>query len=353
MAPEVKNERSNSVRYGRPLLVGLCLLASGLAACGQPSAAQSPTTDATASSTAPHSGKHVVWVDSYHPEYEWSIQLEEGLRSVFEGSGVQFTVLRMDTKNIKEADARAAVAAAMNTEIEQLQPDVVIATDDNAQKYLVVPFLLDSDLPVVFAGVNWDASPYGYPTDSITGMVEVDLVVELLDLLDPYSNGDRVGYLSGDTSTDHKVAAAYNDRFFDGEMAARFVTTFDEFKVAFEEMQGEVDILFVGNNSGIDGWDDAEAEAWATEATRIPTGSRQSWMAPYVLITLAREGAEQGEWAAEAALRILDGSAPADIPVAENERGELYLNLTIADVLGIALPPSVLRNAEIYPENAG
>ena len=341
---------ANSKRACRSGLIGLCLLASGLAACGQPSAAQSPATDATTSTVATYAGKQVVWVDSYHAEYEWSIALESGLRSVFEDSGVEFAVLRMDTKNISDADERAAIAANMSAEIEQLQPDVVIATDDNAQKYLVVPHLADTDLPVVFAGVNWDASPYGYPTDTITGMVEVDLVTELVDLLSPYAAGEAIGYLSGDTSTDHKVADAYNNRFFDGEMEARFVTSFDEFKVAFDELQESVDILFVGNNAGIDGWDDVAAEAWIGDATRIPTGSRQSWMAAYVLISLARLGTEQGEWAAGAALRILDGTAPGDIPVAENERGELLVNLTLADALGLALPPSVLRNATIYPD---
>jgi hypothetical protein len=33
-----------------------------------------------------------------------------------------------------------------------------------------------NDLPVVFVGVNWDASPYGYPTANVTGSVEVELI---------------------------------------------------------------------------------------------------------------------------------------------------------------------------------
>lgn len=339
---------TNPPRARRSALVGVCLLAMVLAACGQPGSAQSPTTEPATPSIEAYAGKQVVWVDSYHAEYEWSMAIEAGLQAVFEDSGVEITVLRMDTKNLTDADQRASVAAGISAEIELLQPDVVIATDDNAQKYLVVPHLAEAGLPIVFAGVNWDASPYGYPTDTITGMVEVDLVTELLDLLSPYAAGQVVGYLSGDTSTDHKVADAYNERFFSGEMETRFVASFDEFKVAFEELQDSVDILFVGNNAGIDEWDDATAEAWINDVTRIPTGSRQSWMAPYVLMSLARLGTEQGEWAAEATLRILDGAAPGSIAMAENEQGELFVNLTIAETLGVALPPSVLRNAEIY-----
>lgn len=309
--------------------------------------------DTSTPTAAPYEGKQVVWVDSYHPEYEWSIGIETGLRSVLAASGAEVTVLRMDTKNITDSDERAAIADEMAAEIQRLQPDIVIATDDNAQKYLVVPHLVGTELPVVFAGVNWDATPYGYPADNVTGMVEVDLVVELLGLLSPYAAGDAVGYLSGDTSTDHKVADAYNQRFFDGEMSTRFVSTFDEFKVAFAEMQQTVDILFVGNNSGIDGWDGAAAEAWILEVTEIPTGSRQTWMAPYVMITIGRIGAEQGEWAADAALSIIDGTVPSDIPIAENERGELIVNLLIAENLDAALPPSVLRNATIYTGDDG
>ena len=43
-------------------------------------------------------------------------------------------------------------------EIDAFKPDVVIAADDNASKYLIEPYFKDAALPFVFCGVNWDAS---------------------------------------------------------------------------------------------------------------------------------------------------------------------------------------------------
>jgi len=58
---------------------------------------------------------------------------------------------------------------------------------------------------------------------------------------------------------------------------------------------------------------------------------------------------EQGEWAAQAALKILGGTSPADIPIEQNKKGRLILNLDLAEKLNITFPPSVLKNAEIAP----
>jgi hypothetical protein len=52
--------------------------------------------------------------------------------------------------------------------------------------------------------------------------------------------------------------------------------------------------------------------------TKVPTGSINDWMAPYCLLTLARRTEEQGEWAAQTALLILDGTPISSIAVAEN-----------------------------------
>ena len=253
----------------------------------------------------------------------------------------------MDTKRNKGDEFGQQAASDVMAELEAFEPDVVIASDDNAQKYFVVPYLKDTDTPVVFCCVNWDASDYGYPASNVTGMIEVDLVAQMIELLKPYAQGERVGYLSGESNTDIKLVKVYNERFFDGKMQASHVQTFAEFKDKFMQMQEEVDILYL-NNSGIEDWDDQAAEEFMVQNSRIPTGARSSWMAPFTLITVAKLGEEQGEWSAQAALRILDGTPVSDIAVTENKEGRLILNFNIAEQLDVVFAPSMLRNAEIY-----
>ncbi len=338
----------SSAGLTRCLVVGLVLLvlSSGVMACSSPT--PTPQVDPVPSPQAQYAGKKIVWVDSYHQGYEWSDGVEKGIRETLDGTGVELKVVRMDTNRNPGAEFGKAAGLAAKAEIDAFQPDVIIACDDNAQEYLIVPYYKDTSMPVIFCGVNWDASPYGYPASNVTGMIEVDFVPQMVENLKEYAQGERVGYLSGDRSTDRKLAEIYNDRFFDGQMKVSFVKTFDEFKAAFLDLQEDVDILYIGNNAGIEGWDDEQARQFCTENTKIPSGTRQPWLAPYVLMVLGRFEDEQGIWSAQAALQVLDGTPISQIPMSENKKIRFILNLDIADELGVVFSPSLLRNAEIF-----
>lgn len=292
-------------------------------------------------------GKKILWVDSYHEGYEWSDGIERGIRGVLEGKGVELRIFRMDTKRKSSEEAKKVAGMAAKAEVNVFQPDLVIASDDNAQSHFVVPFLKNTSLPVVFCGVNWDASIYGYPCENITGMVEVDLVEETVRVVRPYMKGDRVGYLSGTDETEKKIVEAYNRRFFGGTMKVALVTTFAEFQEKFLEFQKEVDLIFLRNNASIQGWDAELAKAFLLEHTVIPTATSNEWMAPFVAVCMARLGEEQGEWAAQAALQILGGAKPSEIPIAENRKAKLIVNLKMAKAAGVIFPASVLKTATI------
>ena len=327
------------------VLVSVC---SGLMACNTPASVPvgGPTSDAKA--VAEYTGKKILFVNSYHEGYEWSDGIESGLQEVLKDTGVEVKFVRMDTKNNPSVEFAVEAGKAAKAEIDAFQPDVLIAADDNAQKYVIVPYYMGSSQPVVFCGINWDASNYNYPASNITGMIEVELPDRLIEHLETYAKGQKVGYLTVDSETERSVAAIYNERFFNGEMEIYWVETWEDYKATFIQAQAEVDILFLGNNAGIDYWNLEEAEKFVVDNIEVPTGSINDWMAPYALITLAKSSYEQGEWAAQAALRILKGTPASEIPLVENKIGELILNLDLADKLGVVFPPSLLKVAEIY-----
>jgi len=299
-----------------------------------------------------YAGHKVLWVDSYHEGYEWSDGIGRGIRKVLADSGVELKVLRMDTKcNRSEAYGREAGRRA-KVIIEKYRPDVVIASDDNAQKYLMVPFLKDTDLPVVFCGVNKVPADYGYPSPNVTGMREVDLTNELVSQMQPFAGGNRVGLLAGDTETHRIIIENIRKQLFDGHLESCLVSTFDEFKQAFLRMQTEVDMLHLRNYTGIEGWDTEAAETFLLQNIRIPTGSVTPWMKRFVIFNLATQPEEQGEYAATTALRILDGTRPGDIPLAQNSRAQLTMNLKMAQAAGIVLPVSLLQMAEVIGQEA-
>lgn len=330
-------------------LITLLMLGIILSACTPAAVVNAPTVK-TPTTTAPsYTGKRILFINSYHEGYEWSDGVEKGIHSILDDSGAEVKFVRMDTKRNPEESFAKQAGKQVKAEIDAFKPDVVIAADDNAQKYVIVPFYKGSSLPVVFAAVNWDASAYGFPTSNVTGMIEVELPGQLVEQLKAYAQGDRLAYLTVDSETERKVVDIYNQRFFNGQMKTYWVKTQDDFQKAYRQAQDEVDILFMGNNAGSDRWNPAEMEKFILENTRIPSGSINSWMAPYSLVTLAKVPEEHGEWAAKAALQILDGARPTDIPVVENKKGKLILNLPLAEKLGAVFAPSMLKNADTYP----
>ena len=170
---------------------------------------------------------------------------------------------------------------------------------------------------------------------------------EMLGLIRRITPGQRVGSVSGDTETVRKEIKNYTDVLDLQFDADRRVSTFDEWKAAFLEMQSSVDILYMYNNAGIAGWDDDEANRFVLENARIPSGSVQPWMAPYVLVTFTKDPYEQGEYAARTALRILNGESPRDIPLVTNQRGNVLLNSELARALGLSIQSEMLANADV------
>ncbi|MCX9013112.1 MAG: ABC transporter substrate binding protein, partial [Candidatus Methanoperedens sp.] len=227
------------------------------------------------------------------------------------------------------------------------KPDVVIASDDPAFKYVIMPYYRDATLPFVFCGINWDVSIYGGPYKNTAGMIEVSLTPQLISYLKEYSKGDRIGFIAGNTTTDWKNTEYYKKLFNINLTKEYHVDTFEKWKESFLKLQKEVDILIIENKGGISNWDDREAEAFVLENIKIPAGATQVYMTPYSLIGFTKIAEEQGEWSAQTALHILNGTRPSDIPIVTNKKGMLYVNLKIADKLGAIIKPELLKNAEI------
>jgi ABC-type uncharacterized transport system substrate-binding protein len=294
-------------------------------------------------------GKKVLFVSSYHDGLAGADDVVAGVKEGFQGSGVKMTFTYMDTKrNPSESFAKES-ALKVKAKIEKLRPDIVIASDDAAAKFLIQPYYRDAALPIVFCGVNWDASVYGFPTRNVTGVKEVELVPQMLRLLKVYARGERMGFLAADTISERKNIEFHKKLFGLSYSTGHFVKTFAEYKAAYRKLQKEADLIVMLSPSGITGWDDAEAKSFVLKNATIPSGAMVPWAAPYSLLTLSQILKEQGTLASGIALRILRGERPNAIPITGNTGGKLYINMPIAMRLGITFETKLLRLAEIIP----
>ena len=294
--------------------------------------------------------KKILFIDSYHEGYPWSTGIFKGVKKTLATSKlngmVELKAIRMDTKRNTSDEFKKAAAEKARSMIHSWQPDVVIASDDNASKFLIRPYFKDKSLPFVFCGVNWDASIYGFPFSNVTGMVEVSLVSQMIETLQSYTSGKRVGLLGADNLSNRKEALNYRKILNVDLKKEIFVNNFEELKTAFMKIQKEVDVLILAPPSFIKtDKEKKEARAFFERYTSIPTGSVEDWITPYTLVGYTKISSEQGEWAAQTALEILGGKSPAEIPIVRNKAAQLFLNMRIAKKMDIRFPMDMITRA--------
>lgn len=293
----------------------------------------------------------ILIVHSYNPEKKGVIQNNNGLRSILDKTEIEYRIIYMGTLGIADEEFKKNVALEAKKTIEQYKPDVVITFDDNAFKYIIMPYYKDSELPVVFAGIDWEVSSYGAPYSNTTGMISVALVPQMLGFLEEYAKGDRIAWLGYDTPTARKQTQAYQD-ILGIDMSTYYVNNFKEWQSMFLNLQIESDIIIhSGILTGMNDWDEDEAVKFVLKNIKVPVGTVNVPIMSCSVFGLVKIASEQGQWAAETALDIIDGKDPSDIPVTRNKEGKIIINLDLAEKLDIAFGAKVLKNAEIYQAN--
>jgi len=294
--------------------------------------------------------RKILYVNSYHKGYPPSDGMERGVISVLKNTGHQLKIIHMDTKRNTSESFKKKAALKIKKQIEKYSPDVVILTDDNAVKYVFVPFFANKDLQFVFSGVNWDLSQYGGPYENLTGMIEVALIDQIIKQLIPYSRGSEIGFMSGNNYSERQTAK-FAQGYFDIRFSKKyFVSSFEEWKQAWKNAQNQVDILIFENNAGITGWQEKKAVDFILSNTRIMVGATNDFMSKFAVIGITRDAEEQGEYPARVALKILDGKKANNFPIVRNKKANIYLNMKLSKKLGIVFPMNLIENAIFVEE---
>ncbi len=289
----------------------------------------------------------VLYINSYHEDFYSAIIQTKVVRDMLEPQGIKLKFVHMDTKRIKKHELREIEALKVKKLIEEWKPNLVIASDDSASKYVISKWYKDSHIPFVFMGVNWSAKQYGYPYKNVTGQIEVDLAKELIDELKKHAKGDKVAFLAGDTLTDQKTLNFYQNNLSLEFEQVRLVNSFKEWKEAYISLQKEVDVILFLNNAGIKNWEDKEAAKLVKDVTVIPSGTTDQSLHPFVLISFAKDVHEYGEYASKTALRILRGTSPSQIPITKNKRAKVSLNMSLAKKLEVIFPIELVDMATL------
>jgi len=290
--------------------------------------------------------KICLYVSSYHSGYEWSDGIEKGLETKL-GDACVLEKFYMDTKRNKGAEFAKEKSLEAKNYIDSKKPDVVIACDDNASKYLVMPYYKDAKTPFVFCGVNHNVDSYGYPYQNVTGMIEIAPVDATKNIIKEIIPQVKKGvYLSMDITSQHKEYALNKARYEESEIELDriLINNMDEWVEGFKKAQ-EYPFVIVGSSGGIKGWDIDLARDVVAAETKSLTVTNMSWLDQISMVTVTKIAEEQGEWSAKVAQAILNGTPPSDIPIIVNRKWDLRINPELIQKTKIEIPQGLYDKA--------
>ncbi len=292
----------------------------------------------------------IFYVNSYHAGYGSSDDVMEGITETFSDKNVQLKTFFLDTKKKStNSDIRESVKNVMDR-IENFKPDVLIVSDDNAVKNLVVPHFNNTNLPVVFCGVNWTAEQYNLG-DKVTGMLEVLPLRELLlEIISNYPESKKLVVLSENSLSEqnNKILLDTLYRNLGLEVKYCLATDFSTWKEMFLGANETADLIYMPTNGAVKNWDDEEAKKLIEENLNIPAVTCDDFMMPFVVFGLTKVAKEQGQWAAKAALEILNEKKTSDIFYTKNSQTNAYINTELAEKINFRLTPEMKEKVNNY-----
>jgi len=345
------------------------------------------------SAAAPDMKKAVI-LFSYRQGW-WAVEDEnrgiaEGLADMgyIEGRNISITRLYMNTKTVNKTTRQMETAAAdLIRQVKVIDPDVMFIMDDDALRHVGAK-LLDTDLPIVFGGINLFVTDpdYGWidetkrapladslekPGHNITGVLERIAIASGFNLLHQILPEARKAlFLSDKSFLSRQLLRAAGDKKAFSNLPMTivqqlFTDDYEEMKKTILAHQDKVDciVMFLpwtlvdskGNHVPQD-----KVVRWILENNKRPGIAYLDILAEEgylcgVVVDMEQQGVHAGIMAG----RILKGESPGDIPILDPVANRITINLARAKQLNIEIPFEILKNADVvyktmtlYPEFA-
>lgn len=315
-----------------------------------------PLPDALAGSARELKILHLM---SYHSPWRWTDRQLEGFQDELKGVNATFRVIQMDTKRSSAPQQVERKAREARELIESWRPDLVYASDDDAQEH-VVRHYVGSTLPFVFSGVGNDPAAYGFKgSRNVTGVLEHEHFVESVGLVRKLVPKARRIALIFDGAkmwgpVRARIEAAMRNLPDMEIVAVDVVPTFADYKRKVAEYQQSADMI---GTLGIFNLKDErgknvpyqEVQRWTVDNSRLPDFAfwiDRVYFGTLCAVTVSER--EQGRAAGRLARAILaEGKKPSGLGMEPTRKGVPVISLARARKLGIRLDSNVLLSAEL------
>jgi ABC-type uncharacterized transport system substrate-binding protein len=179
-------------------------------------------------------------------------------------------------------------------------------------------------------------------------MIEVAPIYPLLEKVQALlPNAKKAIYIGADTLTEKKNLARFDTALKKKEihLDSFLVSTVNEWLSAYSNAQ-EYDFIIIGSKSGINAWDQEKVVSAISKLSQKLSVTNHGWMMPYTMLGFTKMPEEQGEWAAQAALNVLDGIEISQIAIVPNRKWDIWTNLTLLKSSNVNLPEGLILKSK-------
>lgn len=286
----------------------------------------------------------VLVVMGYHEELRLSQELKTGIEEAF-GNTCELHYQYLDVLRRPESvETRANEVFAI---YQALQPDGVIAANDDTQTRFVMPFLKDNvATPVVFCEVIDQPEKYGYPASNVTGVLIRPFfkqAIEFLVQIEP--SIQSVGLVGPKLPL---VEAAYRritdqrEQFPVAILDPVLGQTFEETLEQVNALRDQSDALFLAPL-----YDQQQTHQLLQTFEKATVTTKRELVEYGVLCGVIENTKEEGQLAANMLLKAMQGTPLSEIPITTNEYGRRLMNVSTLNTLDIKPRREALIGTEL------
>ena len=300
--------------------------------------------------------KRVLILNSYGQSYKWTRSIVDGASSVLLGQGdrIELTIEDMDSKYVKEQAYFPLLKEVYAYKWRQKPFDLILASDDTAFQFLLqYRQQLFPQAPVIFCGVN-DYAPEMLQGQEAwyTGVAEVSDLKSTLETALHVQPQVRHVYVINDTTNTGKAIEKEREVLQRQFQQLQFHSLEGKTMAELEETVsslGEDSIVLL-----LVFFEDAQGQAFSYQEAAARLAARSSvpiygawdfYLGHGILGGKLVSGFDQGQVAAQMAVRVLAGESPATIPVVRESMNRFQfddLQLRRFNIAKEQLPPGSL-----------
>ncbi|MBN1187027.1 MAG: hypothetical protein JXB49_32415 [Bacteroidales bacterium] len=296
-------------------------------------------------------GTKVVYINSYHQGYSTSDRVENIIVDYLDSAQLNYRVFRLDFKRITLEEERRKVADSVFEVIKKIEPDFLICSDDPAVSYIAEPFSQNTEIPILFCGVNWSKESYSLNENEVRGILEVLPLMACIDtVLNYFPNSKHIGILSENSLSEKNNTIILDTLYKNCGLIPtyRLVNNFEEWKISFFELNKTCDIVYLPTNGAIKNWDNEAARIFVQDNIKKPIITCDDFMMDYSVFGMTKIVEEQGGWVVQNLDKLIHGGKITDIKNSSNSGATYYWSPVLAEKVGFHPDAYLKEKLNIY-----